>query len=255
MPDLALIGRVCLRTWTKTARRPVVLVFGFLQPLMWMGFFGFLFQRYAIADAAAGFRYLDYLVPGICVMTLLFGSSQAGTGLIRDLQTGFAQRMLLSPAAPASMFLGKLAADVARLLLQALVVGAVGFLLGARFHVRPGPLMVACAWMVLFAGAYASLSCLIALATRSQETMGVFIQVVNMPILFTSSILVPRRQMPAWLAGAAEWNPVSAVVDALRYALSQYGHPPPLWGLVPAACAGAVLAALGAARMAAIRRD
>ncbi len=212
-------GAMCLRTWRQVLRRPVVLVFSLVQPLMWMAFFGFLFQRYALEEVPGRPAYLDFLVPGICVMTVLFGASQSGTGLIKDMQTRFLDRMLGTPAPAAALLGGKLLADVSRLLLQAALVALLGWALGARFHLQGPSLAAAASQLALFALAYAGLSAWIALVTRSQETMGVFIQAVNMPLLFTSTVLVPARQMPDWLAAVARWNPLSPVADALRGAL------------------------------------
>jgi ABC-2 type transport system permease protein len=82
---IQILGAVCWRTWLKTARRPVVLTFSFVQPIMWILFFGFLFQRFNVGLVLHGVRYLDFLVPGVCAMTVLFGASQSGIGLIRDM--------------------------------------------------------------------------------------------------------------------------------------------------------------------------
>jgi ABC-2 type transport system permease protein len=111
-----------LRTWKKTFRRPVVLVFSLVQPLMWMLFFGFLFHRYDLGAGPDGPVYIDFLVPGVCVMTVLFGASQSGTGLIKDMQGRFLARMLQTQAPVAALLGGKLLADVLRLLGQAVVV-------------------------------------------------------------------------------------------------------------------------------------
>ena len=207
------------RSWVKTLRRPVPLTFSFVQPLFWMLIFGFLFHRFALGPAYARLTYLDFLLPGVCAMTVLFGASQAGIELVRDLQTGFAQRMARATPYPGWMLGGKLAADAARLLAQALVVALLGAALGARLRIDWGAAFVAALGLAAFAVAYGSLSCWIALRTRAQESMAVFVHVVNMPLLFTSTALVPARQMPDWLADVARWNPLSLVSDALRQAL------------------------------------
>ncbi len=207
-----------IRTWKKTMRRPIVLVFSFVQPLMWMFFFGFLFHRYLL-EATPDVTYLQFLLPGVCGMTVLFGASQSGVGLIRDMQGGFLERILHTPAPGACLLAGKLVADTTRLLVQAFVVCLLGVALGARISPGLYSLLPAIAYLALFVVAYSSLSCWIALKTRSQETLGVFIQAFNMPVFFTSTALVPARQMPDWLAGIAYWNPLSSVVDVLRGAL------------------------------------
>ena len=216
---LQVLGVSCLRTWRKTMRRPVVLTFSFLQPLIWILLFGFLFNRYDVGQAARGVRYLDFLVPGVCAMTVLFGASQSGIGLIRDLQTGFLPRMLRSPVPPAFILGGKILADVLRLQAQALVIMILGKILGANLHLSFWSVAASLLALGLFAVALASVSCLIALRTGAQESMGAFVHLVNMPLLFTSSALVPARQMPDWLAAIARFNPLTHAVDVCRNAL------------------------------------
>jgi ABC-2 type transport system permease protein len=206
------------RTWLITWRRPVHLTFSLGQPLIWILFFGFLFQRYRL-DLPGDLSYLDFLAPGVSVMTVLFGASQVGIGWIRDLQTGFLPRLLNTPARPASILAGKLLADVARLLLQALAVLTLAAVLGARLRPAPGALLLALVGLTLFAAAFSALSCAVALAVKAQEAMGTYVHLVNMPLLFTSTALVPRRQMPGWLAALSRWNPLTATVEAWRGAL------------------------------------
>ena len=240
---------VCRRTWVKTLRRPVVLSFSFVQPVMWMLFFGFLFQRYPLVDLPPGTSYLDFLAPGVCAMTVLFGASQSGISWIRDLQTAFLGRMLQTPAGHRSILAGKVAADVLRLLAQALVVLSIAALLGARVRFAPLEALAALACLALFGTAFSCLSCTIALRARAQEAMAVFVHVVNMPILFTSTALVPKKQMPDWLAAISAWNPLTLTVDAWRGALL-FGSAPSLGGQVlPLALLGLLFFPLAAAAM------
>ncbi|MDA8016033.1 MAG: ABC transporter permease [Thermoanaerobaculia bacterium] len=215
---LPVVWAICRRTWLKILRRPVTLSFSLVQPLLWMAFFGFLFQRYEITQASK-VRYLDFLVPGVCAMTVLFGASQSGIGWIRDLHSGFLQRMLQSPARPSALLAGKVAADVMRLLVQALAVLLLAWILGARVRVVGAEVLFGVLCLACFAAAFSSLSCVIALRSRAQEAMAVYVHLVNMPMLFTSSALVPTKQMPDWLARIAEWNPLTLTVDALRAGL------------------------------------
>ena len=184
-----------------------------------MLFFGFLFQRFKLELPHEGIAYIDFLLPGICAMTVLLGASQSGIGMIRDIQTGFLTRMLTTPAARHWLLVGKMTADVTRLLIQAVIVCLLGILLGASVQPALWPVLLAITALVLFAVGYASLSCYIALRTRSQESMAAFVHLVNMPLFFTSTALVPARQMPPWLETIALYNPFSLVVNVLREAL------------------------------------
>jgi ABC-2 type transport system permease protein len=243
MTALHIVRETALRSWLKTIRRPIPLTFSFAQPLLWMLIFGFLFHRFALGPAYAGLSYLDFLLPGVCAMTVLFGASQSGIAIVRDLQTGFLQRMVRSSMHPVWILTGKTVAEVTRLLLQAFVVALLGIALGAQLRIDPLALFVALVALALFAIAYASLSCWIALETEAQESMPVFVHVVNMPLLFTSTALVPSRQMPAWLEAIAQWNPLSLVANGLRGALL-FGQMPNNANLLPLLAIGALLFAL-----------
>src|SRR5918998_984070 len=240
---LHIVRETALRSWLKTIRRPVPLSFSFVQPLLWMTIFGFLFSRFTLGPEYAGFSYLDFVLPGICAMTVLFGASQAGIALVRDLQTGFLQRMVRSSMHPVWILSGKIVADVTRLLLQAFVVALVGVALGAQLRIDPLALLVALVALALFALAYASLSCWVALEAKAQESMAVFVHVVNMPLLFTSTALVPSAQMPAWLEALARWNPLSLVANGLRETLL-LGQMPEAANLLPLLAIGTLLFAL-----------
>lgn len=227
---------VAWRTWTTTWRRPVLLTFSLGQPLVWMLFFGFLFERFTLAGA----RYLDFLAPGVSVMTVLFGASQSGVGWIRDLNTGFLPRMLSTPAPPSAILGGKVLADAARLLIQSAAVLLLALLLGARLHPAPAALLMGLICVALFAVAFSCLSAAFALQVRAQEAMATFVHLVNMPLLFTSTALVPRGRMPDWLAKVSRFNPLTLTVDAWRGALL-HGEMPALRSVLLLAALAAVL--------------
>lgn len=233
-------GQVLLRTLRKSWRRPVLLSFSLAQPLVWMLFFGFLFERFAVAGQG---RYADFLAPGVCGMTVLFGASQSGIGWIRDLQTGFLVRLAAAARGPHPLLAGKIAADSLRLLVQAGLVLALAGLLGFRPQLS-WALLPAALLLGVFGAALSCLSSAFALRARSQEAMAVYVHLFNMPLLFTSSALVPSRQMPGWLAEIAVINPLTLAVDAWRGALVEGAAPGwpqalPLCGLLIVAYAWA----------------
>lgn len=214
-----VVWAVFKRSWLNVARRPVVLLLSFVQPLVWMTFFGFLFHRFGLDQLEGKLSYIDFLMPGVCGLTVLLGASQSGISFIRDMQTDFFTRLVATPAGRHWLLTGKVAADVSRLLVQAAVVCLLGMLLGVRVDPAVVPMILALIYLALFGVAYACLSSYIALKTRSQETMAAFVHIVNMPVFFSSTALVPLKQMPAWLTTIAQWNPLSLVVNALREAV------------------------------------
>jgi len=242
--------RMFQRTLRKTLRRPVTLTFSFAQPLVWMTCFGFLFHRYRVERLNGDAGYLTFLVPGVSAMSILFGASQSGIELIRDLQTGFLQRLLLTPTNTYVLLTGKLTADVTRLLLQATVIVGLGVLLGARPTASVPGLLVSGVALAAFGLLLSAVSCTVAMLARSPEGMATYVHLVNMPLLFTSSALVPERHLPAALGAVSAFNPLSLTVGAWRAALV-FGEIPSLWPVL-ALVVGAALAVALAAR--ALRR-
>lgn len=245
------VGAMFVRTWRTTWRRPVLLTFSLGQPLLWMLFFGFLFHRFPVG--LAGVRYLDFLAPGVAVMTVLFGASQSGVSWVRDLQTGFLPRLVATPAHPAAILGGKVLADLVRLVLQAAAVLVLALALGARLEVAARGAATAFAAVVLFAVALCALSSWVALRAEAQEAMATYVHLVNMPLLFTSTALVPHRQMPGWLALVARWNPLSATADAVRAALLPGAPAATPSVLIPLAALAALLFLLAAGALRRVR--
>jgi ABC-2 type transport system permease protein len=238
------------RTQRKTWRRPVLLSFSLAQPLVWMLFFGFLFERFKVVGQE---RYLDFLAPGVCGMTVLFGASQSGIGWIRDFQTGFLSRLAAAARSAHPLLAGKIAADVARLLVQALLVLALAMLLGFRPQAS-WAILAALLVLCLFAAAMSCLSSAFALRARTQEAMAAYVHLCNMPLLFTSTALVPSRQMPDWLAQVAAFNPLSLAVNAWRAALTE-GVPPSWREAAPLLVLLALCYAWAAAELARLRQS
>ncbi|NRA92920.1 MAG: ABC transporter permease [Psychroserpens sp.] len=215
-PYINVIKSVMVYTLKKVLKRPVILTFSFVQPLMWMLFFGFLFQRIAKDNLDHGISYIDFLLPGICCMTVLFGASQSGITIIRDIQTRFFYRVLRTPTNKGALILGKILGDVFRLIVQFSVVCLLGLIIGVSFKINLIGLLLGLVILTFFAFAYTSLSCFIAVKAKEPDIMATFIHVLNMPILFTSTALVPQKQMPNWLSSISEWNPLTITVDCLR---------------------------------------
>lgn len=213
-----IFNAVFYRTLLNIKRRPVILFLSFLQPLIWMSFFGFLFQRFPVNDGGGTIKYIDFLLPGVCGMTVLLGSSQSGISIIRDSQTGFLERTMTTALDLHSFIFGKISADLCRVIFQAFVVVALGLLLGATISLNLTTL-ISFIFLGLFGFAYICLSCLIASKTGSQEALSAFIHIVNMPIFFTSTALVPLKAMPHWMEQFAQWNPLTLAVTPVRNAM------------------------------------
>jgi ABC-2 type transport system permease protein len=200
--------------WKKLYFRPIHLVVSFLQPIFWLTIFGFLFEdKFTFSEG----NYLSYLLPGVCAMTVLQSSAQSGILYIKDIQTGFFGRYNFVQQSKLSILFFKIFADYTRILFQILIILFIGWCLGIsdiQFTFSGiGTLILS---TFLFTVFYASLSCFIAIRTKTSELMATFVHLFNLPIVFTSTALIPNKNLPDWLEWVASYNPLSHLSELLR---------------------------------------
>jgi ABC-2 type transport system permease protein len=223
-------------------------VFPLAFPLLIIGLFSQIYRRVANLPGFPAGSYLAWMAPAVVLMAAMFGAGHSAMGLIRDLQTGFLDRLRLLPVRPAALLLGRLGFDVARVTVAGLGVLAVAVALGAPL--RGGPLgFIAIA--VLLAGwtlAYAGLYYVVGLKARSPEALTALVPLF-LPISLLSTAYVPAALLPGWVRAAAAANPYSHVVDAVRAAMAGT-----LGGARLATAVAAVAVAVALTQMAAARR-
>jgi ABC-2 type transport system permease protein len=215
-------GFLAARSTKALWRQPAFAVATLVQPIIWLLLFGALFQ--GVADipgfSAEHGTYLEFITPGVVVMTALFSSGWAGTVYIEDMNRGVMDRLLASPVRRGAMMIGTLAYQGLTTVLQTLVVVGIAFLVGARFPGGIAGLAVTLLAAVLISVIIASLSNALALLLRSQEALIGISQFIVLPLQFLSSALMDTRLAPDWVATVARYNPVDWAVVASREALS-----------------------------------
>ncbi|MEP6696054.1 MAG: ABC transporter permease [Pseudonocardiales bacterium] len=233
-----LTGRSLRTLW----RQPAFAAMTLIQPIIWLLLFGQLFRS---VMQLPGFSpgsgsYLEFITPGVIVMTALFSSGWAGTVYIEDMNRGVMDRLLASPVRRGAMMIGTLAYQVVTTVVQTLVVFVIAFLTGARF---PGGVFGIGATVLaasLIAVIIASLSNALALLLRQQEALIGISQFIVLPLQFLSSAVMDTRLSPGWVRHVARYNPVDWAVIASRQALSagtEWGAVWPRLGLLVALAA------------------
>ena len=214
-PSIVLSDAVVM-TWRnllKYKRVPTLLVFSTIQPVMFVLLFAYVFGG---AIPIPGLDYKDYLMPGIFVQTVIFGSMQTGVGLAEDLSKGMIDRFRSLPMARSAVLAGRTTGDAVRNLFVVLLMTGVGYLIGFRFHGGFLWAIAAMAIAVAFGTAFSWVSANIGLALRDVESTQAASFVWVLPLVFASSAFVRVQSMPGWLQAFAKVNPVSIVVDAVR---------------------------------------
>jgi ABC transporter DrrB family efflux protein len=199
-------------------RQPQLLVFATIQPTIILLLFTFVFGG-AIGGATQGAApgdYINFLLPGILIQTIIFAATNTTTGLSNDLSKGLVDRFRSLPMARSAVLAGRTLADTMRGLFTITIMLLVGTLIGFRFQngflMGIGGLMVA----IAFGHAFTWISAFIALFIKDPEAAQVAGFVWVFPLTFASSVFVPTETMPGWLRLFAENQPISAVANTVR---------------------------------------
>ncbi len=194
-------------------RVPTTLVFSTIQPVIFVLMFRYVFGG---AIHVTGARYVDYLMPGIFIQTVTFGSVNTGIGLAEDLQKGLIERFRSLPMARSAVLAGRTLADLARNVLVIFIMVVVGFMVGFRVHTGPLEFAAAVAVMLIFGFAMSWMMALIGLTTGNAEAA----QAASFPfmalLVFASNAFVPTSTMPGRLRAYADRQPVSITIAAVR---------------------------------------
>jgi ABC-2 type transport system permease protein len=160
-------------------------------------------------------NYIEFITPGILVLTMLGAGLQGGSLLIFDKILGFLNKFLALPAPRESILFGKIFFITARGLLQATIILLLAFILGATL-LSPGELALTYGILALFGLLLSAFSTTVALHLSDHDAYAAFNAMVSLPLFFTSSALMPYDVMPAWLRPLAYANPVSYAIDSIR---------------------------------------
>jgi ABC transporter DrrB family efflux protein len=203
---------VTWRNLKRIPRIPELAIFAILQSIMFVLLFAFVFG--GAIDVAGGYR--NYLMPGIFVQTLAFASVTTAIGMAEDMNKGLIDRFRSLPMARSAVLSGRTTADVVYNAMILLVLMLTGFVVGWRVNNGFVDFVVALVLMLAFAYAMSWLGVLLGLLVPTVEVAQQVGFIVLFPITFVSNAFVPTASMPKALQVFAEWNPISAIVAALR---------------------------------------
>jgi ABC transporter DrrB family efflux protein len=203
------------RNLTVWARVPAYLVFTVVQPTIFTLLFRYVFGG-AIPTVGFPGGYVDYLLPGVIGQTAAFATMATAISLAIEAQKGVIDRLRVMPISRSAVLLGRLAADGVRMMITLLVIVAVGYAVGFRFHDGAGSAVAMFALAEAFGLTLCCVSMFIGLALRQEEAVQAFGLIWLFPLTFVSSAFVPVITMPGWLQAFAVNQPVTHVINALR---------------------------------------
>ncbi|MFA5883931.1 MAG: ABC transporter permease [Acidimicrobiia bacterium] len=205
------------RNLINIRRNPELLVFATVQPVIFVVMFRYVFGGAIQGSLPAGQTYINYLMPGVFVQTIVFGALTTGVGLADDLHKGLIDRFRSLPMARSAVLVGRTGADLVRNFFVVILMCVVGFIVGWTVETDFARFVGAFLVILSFAYAMSWVFAIVGLSVKDAETA----QAVSFPILavlvFASSAFVPVATMPSWMQGWARNQPVSVVINAVRY--------------------------------------
>ena len=225
MRDLITLLRRLLR---NTMRSPF-LFFSLLQPFLWLFLFGNLFSEVSRLPAFGGHSYLGFLAPGVVIMSSSISSSYSGVATLTDLDRGILERIFVTPASLVAVGLAPILQTAFITSVPALVILAASWLVGAG--AQGGVLGIAgvlCA--AFFVGlTFSGISNALALVTRQVPAVLGVMNLLSLPLTFTSTMLMSRSAMPSWMQTVAMVNPIDWAVSTSRAAYNGGPYGPDFW--------------------------
>jgi ABC transporter DrrB family efflux protein len=212
---------IAWRNLLNIRRNPQLLVFATIQPVIFVLMFRYVFGG---AIKVPGIPYVDFLMPGIFVQTVVFGSLTTGVGLAEDLQKGLVDRFRSLPMARSAVLLGRTLADLVRNVFVVALMCVVGLLVGWNPTGSFVSILAGLGLVVAFSYSLSWVFAIVGLVVRNGETAQAASFPILAPLVFASSAFVPVASMPGWLQTFARNQPVSVVVNAVRGLTLGVGH-------------------------------
>ena len=209
------------RNLIKIKRVPDILVFTTLQPIMFVLLFTYI---YAGVINIPGSSYKEFIMAGIFAQTVVFGSTYSGSAMAQDLRDGIIDRFRTLPMSPSAVLVGRTNGDLFINAISMVVMMVTGLIVGWRVRSSFLEGVAAVALLLLFAYALSWVMAYLGMLVRSPEVINNVSFLVLFPLTFISNAFVPSETLPTPLRVFAEFNPVSALVQAAR---ELFGNVPP----------------------------
>ncbi|MFE3183721.1 ABC transporter permease [Streptomyces violascens] len=208
---------VARRNLIRMTRIPEIVLFGLIQPIMFVVLFTYVFGgSISVGGSTDPKLYKEFLMAGIFAQTVTFATAGAGAGIADDMHKGLIDRFRSLPMARGAVLTGRTLADLVQTALTLVVLAGVALLVGWRVHENIGKVLCGFLLLLLLGYAFSWIGALIGLTVRTPEaaTSGGLIWLF--PLTFISNAFVPVTGMPSFLQHVAEWNPFSATVAGAR---------------------------------------
>jgi ABC-2 type transport system permease protein len=223
------------------ARQPAYLIITLIQPVIWLFLFGSLFRKVVELPGFGAPSYLDYLVPGVVIMSALSTSMWSGMTVLEEIDRGVMDRFLVLPLRRSAIINASVVMQSLTTALQSVTIVLLGWAGGAHYAGGAVGMLVLIVASILIAVVFSALSNTVGMLARQRETIIGINTFLLLPLTFLSTAFMSKALMPHWMRIVADCNPVNWALEAGRAAMSAS----PAWASV--AAQGGGLAALAIA--------
>ena len=201
-------------------RQPAYIVIMLIQPVIWLFLFGSLFRKVVELPGFGAPSYLDYLVPGVVVMSALSASMWSGMTVLEEIDRGIMDRFLVLPLHRSAIINASAVLQSLIIALQSVIIVLLGLAGGAHYAGGAGGVLILVAVSVLVAILFSAFSNTVGMLARQRETIIGINTFLLLPLTFLSSAFMPKELMPHWMQIVASCNPVNWALEAGRSAMS-----------------------------------
>jgi ABC-2 type transport system permease protein len=202
------------------ARQPAYLVISLIQPVIWLFLFGSLFRKIVELPGFGTASYLDYLVPGVVIMSALSTSMWSGMTVLEEIDRGVMDRFLVLPLHRSAIINASVIMQSLMTTVQSVIIVALGWAAGAHYPGGVAGVLVLIVASVLIAVVFSAFSNTVGMLARQRETIIGINTFLLLPLTFLSSAFMVTALMPHWMRNVADGNPVNWALEAGRAAMS-----------------------------------
>ncbi|TDU02860.1 ABC-2 type transport system permease protein [Streptomyces sp. 846.5] len=218
------------QTWFMTqrqfmafVRQPAYLIITLIQPVIWLFLFGALFRKVVELPGFGTGSYLDYLVPGVIVMSAVSANMWAGMGTLEEIDRGTLNRFLITPVRRSALMNANVVAQSLTTAIQSLIIILLGWAGGAHYPGGVLGLLILVLVSSALGTVFGAFSNALGMLVRQRESIIGINTFLLLPLTFLSSAFMPPALMPHWMQVVARFNPVNWALECSRAAMS--AHP------------------------------
>jgi ABC-2 type transport system permease protein len=214
------INTVFRRWIIKLWRKPILLFFSLIQPLVWFLLFTQAFSAIGnfpgFAQLTGTSNYITFFTAAVIIMTVASSALGSGIGMVNDLESGYLDKMKVAPIKKSAILLGKVFSDGFSILIQVAIILALALLVGVNVATGLFGIILILLLSMAFGIAWSGISLFVALSTKNQETTLSVGLLTTFPLLFLSTAVMPKQLLPTWVQDVATVNPISYIANAMQ---------------------------------------